>query len=178
MPLSRLLDIPGALALAALIALALPGHARAEQTELSITAAFLTKVLDYVEWHDQKPERFTICVAGDETVVKALRERIEEQKLSRTMTVRMVDTSRTVTGCTSLFIDSATYPKGAGLLLANARGREVLTVGTAPDFLKKGGSIQLQFQDRKLSFGINTKAAAKNRITFSALLLKLARQVL
>lgn len=161
----------------ALIFLFLPESCLAEQTELSITSAFLTNVLDYIEWIDKKPEPSTICVAGDMSVITALRERVEEQKLTRTLTVRGVETSRTTHGCTALFVDSTTYQRGTALLLNDARSRQVLTIGNGADFLAKGGIIQLQFNNRKLSFNINERSAFRSRIKIKSHLLKLAKQV-
>lgn len=161
----------------AFIFLFLPEPCFAEQTELSITSAFLTNVLDYIEWNDKKPEPATICVAGDLSVITALRERVEEQKLTRTLAVRGVETSRTTHGCTALFVDSTTYQRGTALLLSDARSRQVLTIGNGADFLAKGGIIQLQFNNRKLSFIIDAKSASRSRIKIKPRLLELAKQV-
>ncbi|MBT1073579.1 YfiR family protein [Pelotalea chapellei] len=170
---SRLLILP----LLTSIVFFLPETSVAEQTELSITSAFLTNVLDYIEWNDKKPEPSTICVAGDMSVITALRERIEEQKLTRTLSVKAIETSRTTLGCTALFVDNTTYQRGTALLLNDARSRQVLTIGNGADFLTKGGIIQLQFNNRKLSFSINTKSASRSRIRIKARLLELAKQV-
>ncbi len=67
--------------------------------------------------------------------------------------------------------------EGVRAIVEHVRGREVLTVGDAPDFAERGGMIGFVLQRDRIVFEANPQAIHASTVTISAKVLKLANIV-
>lgn len=154
-----------------------PACSHAEITEDAITATFLCNVLGYVEWIGKSPNKHTLCMASGEDMKNALRNHIDTRGLGQKIVLRSLDTSRDTSGCNAVYIDESSNTKGISYIIRNARERQVLTIGNGTDFIKLGGLIQINFENRRLILSLNTKASNDYRIKISSRLISLAKHV-
>ena len=77
--------------------------------------------------------------------------------------------------CHMLFVPDS---ERAETVLGAVQGRPVLVVGEAADFVRRGGAIGFVKDNGSLKFEANPKAAARNGLTVSAKLLRVAREVI
>lgn len=78
-------------------------------------------------------------------------------------------------GCHMLFV---TDSERAESVIAAVQGRPVLVVGEAEEFARRGGAIGFVKDGGTVKFEANPKAAARNGLTVSAKLLRVARGVI
>jgi hypothetical protein len=160
-----------------LLFLSNPAACRAELSEDAITSIFLSNVLGYVEWTGTSPAAYTICMAADDEMKNTLRNHLATRKSGNNISMRSLDTSRDTSGCSAVYIDEFSNPKGISYIINNAREQQVLTIGNGADFIKQGGLIQLKFEKRKLVLSLNRTASQDYRINFNPRLVSLARHV-
>jgi hypothetical protein len=146
--------------------------------EYRVKAAFLSNFVQFVEW---SPEVFTnasepinICVFGRNPFGSALQNAVRGKIIAtRTVTVREMRDPKQVASCHMLFI-SASEQERAGQLIAELKGRNVLTVGETDGFIPAGGIISFRVKDSRVRFEIDASAASAAKLTISSKLLSLA----
>jgi hypothetical protein len=79
--------------------------------------------------------------------------------------------------CEAVFI-SRSEEANLAAILTKLGGHPVLTISDIPSFAEKGGMIELEMQDRRVSLRINQKTVQDAGLTASSKLLQLARVVL
>jgi len=171
---------------ALIVALALAAcavHAETSDTSLQqrIKAAFLAKFPAYVEWpasafHEaQSP--LVIGVAGAEPVAREL----EHAAAARTVNGRPLRVHRLAPGerandcCHVVFVGADNGPERTADLVAQARGRPVLTVTDTED-PPAGSVINFHVEDARVRFDISRAAAERNQLQLRAQLLAVARE--
>jgi hypothetical protein len=157
------------------------GEAPASAMQQRIKAAFLSKFAAYVEWpanaFAQPESPLVIGVAGAEPIARELDQAVAGRKVAG----RPVRVQRLAPGeeprdcCHILFVGSDNPPERAAQLLAQARGRPVLTV-TEGDRAVDGGVIHFLIDDDRVRFDISRLAAERNRLQLRSQLLAVARQ--
>ena len=165
----------------ALLWLAGLAPARAAQSgERDLKAAFLYNFAKFVEWpaaaFPEPTTPVTLCVLGDDPLGASLEAVVKGEKLNdRRLVVRLLRDPQAIPGCHVLFvsIEKGRLPE----ILASLRGSGVLTVGSAADFLERGGMIRLFLEQNRVRFDINLDAAEQSHLTLSSKLLRLARAV-
>lgn len=177
----------GALLLAA--GLLLLGHnlAAAGYGEKTVRAVYLLNFIRFTEWPSASlPEGapYVVGVAGNRALEEELLALADKQRVrDRKVRVVRVNHARDVEGCHLLYIEAAPRQgeesaPGADELLPSVRGRPVLTVSDSPDFLKRGGAINLYVaEEAKLRFAITPSNARGAGLTLSSRLLALAKIV-
>jgi len=146
-----------------------------------IKAAFLTKFPAYVEWPSsafrQPQAPFVIGVAGAESVAREL----EQASAARTVNGRPLRVHRLAAGepaddcCHVIFVGSDSGPERAAELVAQARGKPVLTVTDTQD-PPPGSVINFRVQDDRVRFDISRGAAERNQLQLRSQLLAVARE--
>lgn len=140
-----------------------------------VEAAYLYNFGKFVRWPaagDQGP--LTICIAGQEAFEKTVDRLVTGEQIDhRPLEVRTVDRPDAVAGCSILFIGAADRAHADEYLKATA-GKQVLTVGEAPDFLEQGGMIEFVPVEDHVRFSVNLDAANRGRVGLSSELLKVA----
>ncbi|HQO29700.1 MAG TPA: YfiR family protein [Accumulibacter sp.] len=150
----------------------------ASQREDRIKAALVFKLVKFVDWPAAAMagrDPVQICSLGESHVAEALaaidgkpiRDRLAQFRKITTLTVNEVR------GCHVLYIP-ASAREASGSVSAVLRGKNVLTIGDAPDFARRGGMIGLIQSENKLSFEINLRVARESSLEPGAPLLELA----
>jgi hypothetical protein len=143
-----------------------------------VQAAYLYNFGKFVRWPAGAARGpLTICVAAPDSFGHAISALTAGEQIDqRPLQVKTVDGAGGVGGCSILFI-GAMEPKRVNELLAAAAGKPVLTVGDAPDFLARGGTIQFVEMEDHVRFSVNLDAANRGGLGMSSELLKVAVSV-
>lgn len=165
-----------------MVAVCLVGPAVPMAQEVSATerlkAAFLSRFPQFVEWPTTAFAGRTsldVCVVEPNPFGTALQdlaggERIGERPLRARRVAR-----DGATGCHVLYVPAAT--PGRRALIAELKGRPVLTVSDADGFLDDGGVVELRLIANRIRFHIDAAAAERAGLRLSAQLLRLAVSV-
>jgi hypothetical protein len=146
-----------------------------------VKAAFLAKFPSYVEWPNAATPQggaFVIGVAGGEAIAQEVEQAAAGQQAhGRPFRIHRLRADEPVDDCCQvLFIDAAAGPARLAALLAQARGRPVLTVTDAPD-APDGSVINFVTLNDRIRFDISREAARRNNLQLRSQLLRVARQV-
>jgi hypothetical protein len=171
-------QVPAALAGLALL-LSQPGLAQSDDLESRVKAAFLFNFTKFVDW---PPESFAsasapleICVLAGDPLAGALDETVHGKSVNnRPLSVRRLQPGAEARDCKLLYLGDSGQARD---LLPALRGRAVLTVGDAPEFIRAGGMIRFLLVDGKVRFEVNRGAAEQARLTLSSRLLSVAHAV-
>jgi hypothetical protein len=163
------------LALAAVLATAVAGHASRDEVQLK--AAFLLNFARLVEWPPaSRPAAgspVVLGVLGDPEVGAAIATGLKGATVGdHPVEVRVLADASEVAGCHIVFVAGEESDDGA--ILA-ARGNAALSVGQHDDFTHRGGVINFYTESNRLRFEINTRAANAAGLKISSRLLRLAR---
>ena len=146
-------------------------------TEPQAKASLLFNLASFVEWPPgvlAPTDRLTICVAGDQDVLAALRPYEAQQIDGHGVTSRAVVDDEDVSGCHILFVSASKDRLG---LVQRIAGRPIITVGDGPDFARQGGALRVFFEQSRLRFEINTTTVARAKLRVSSKMLGLARLI-
>jgi len=164
--------------LLALAAMCLAEAARGQSSEYKLKAAYLCRLVDYVDWpadsFASSNSPLVIGILGRDPFGAAL-DTVAEGQVSRghPLQVRRYASASEVGDCQELFICASEAPKLAAIL-KELEGRAILTVGDVGNFTDRGGVIRFHTEANKVRFRINLDAAKADRVTISSRLLQLA----
>ena len=146
--------------------------------EYRLKAAFLYRFPEFVEWPAAALDgRSTVdlCIHAPNPFGDVLDQLAAGESLrGRRLAVRHVDGDR-LAGCHLLFLPRQLASHAA--ILRRVQSLPVLTVSDAPDFLDRGGVIQLYLVNDRVRFSISTAAANRAKLRVSTQLLRLALSV-
>jgi hypothetical protein len=151
--------------------------------EYQIKAAFVCKFTLYVEWPPQafaEPDGpLVIGLLGPELVAQALAHSAADMAVQgRTIVVRRLARGESLAGVHVLYV-AGNSGASAGELLADARGRSLLTVTEqALDWTPALSAINFAVVDDKVRFDVSLPAADASNLKISARLLGVARKVI
>lgn len=146
----------------------------------TLRASYIQNLSKFVEWPatalPAATETFTVCVQGDE-ILNTISSSLQDQKIgSRTFVVSALSRHPKGEGCHVLFINSSEIWRLTNIL-AEIRGRPILTIADAAPFAKSGGMIELIPADGRLVFEINQGVIERAGLKVSSKVLTLARAV-
>ena len=149
--------------------------------EYQVKAVFLFNFAQFVEWptnalsDTQTP--LTIGVLGDDPFDGFLDDTVRGEKVDgHPLVVQRYHNIEDVENCQVLFI-SRSENKRMEQILADLKGRNILTVGDADGFVKNGGVIRFVTEENKIHFRISLEAAKNAKLTISSKMLRLAEIV-
>ncbi|GAB4511921.1 MAG: hypothetical protein Tsb0026_15420 [Sulfuricaulis sp.] len=144
--------------------------------EYQVKASYLYNFIQFITWPKDVFDRagkFNLCVVGVErfgaTLDAFTGERIEGHEIAVRRLERPAQAQ--TAHCHMLFI-AADATDAASWDAVSERG--VLTIGEAPNFLKRGGIINLVEVQGRIRFQINQRAAQEAGLVLSSRLLDLA----
>jgi len=149
--------------------------------EYQVKAVFLFNFTQFVEWpvnafsDPQAP--LVIGVLGEYPFGLYLDETVKGETVNgHPLVIRRFERAEDANPCHVLFINSK---KGDRLkqVLANLKGRSVLTVGDAADFARQGGMVLFSTENNKIRIRINLDATKATNLIISSKLLRLAEIV-
>ncbi len=145
--------------------------------EHEVKAAFVLKLINFVQWPDVEGQHNTslvIGIVGTDPTSDAL-ERLAAGKSvdGREIVVRRLTTESNLTACQVVFV-GASERNNAASLLERLRGASVLTVGEADGFGQHGGIVNLMLDEGRIRLEVNPNAAQRAHLQISSRLLSLA----
>lgn len=165
---------------AAMPSVAAPAADQPAAFEYQLKAAFLYKLLPFIEWPPEKlgaPESpFVIGVLGKDPFGGTLEAVIQGEKFKQhPLVIRHVSSAAEARTCHLLFI-SRSEDNRLGAIFKELRDDPVLTVGESENFIARGGMINLFLVENYLRFKSNNSAAKEAGLRLTAQLLDLERR--
>jgi hypothetical protein len=162
-----------------LLAVMSGGLASADEVdEYHLKAAFLYNFAQFVEWPAEAfksaDEQIGLCVLGENPFGSALNQAVKGKTAAgRKFAVREISEPKEAGRCHILFVAGSESGR-VKPVLAELKGRNVLTVGETEDFAAAGGVITFRLKATRVRFGIDIQAASSANLKISSKLLMLA----
>lgn len=149
--------------------------------EYQVKAVFLFNFAQFVAWPTNTfPEAQTplrIGVLGDDPFDAFLDETVRGEKVGEhPLVVQRYHRVEDIQACHILFI-SRSESKRMKTILADLRGKNILTVGDVEGFIKDGGVVRFVAEQNKVRFRISLEAAKNANVIISSKPLRLAEIV-
>lgn len=145
--------------------------------EYQLKAIFLYNFTQFVEW---PPNSFSsgqapmiIGILGKDPFGSYLEETVSGEKINgHPLLIRRYNSIEEVETCQILFINVADKNKREQII-AKLKGRNILTVSDAPDFLLQGGMIRFFTKQDKIKLQVNLEETKTANLIISSKLLRL-----
>jgi hypothetical protein len=149
--------------------------------EYQIKAVFLYNFTQFVEWppsaFTDPHEPFVIGVLGEDRFGRYLDETVSGEKIgTHPLMVKRFQNVEDVKGCHIIFL-SEPMTENMDKVISQLKGRTILTVSDASEFIKAGGMIKFFNDNDKIKIRINLEAAKQANLVISSKLLRLAEVV-
>jgi hypothetical protein len=149
--------------------------------EYQVKAVFLFNFAQFVAWptnalsDTQTP--LTIGVLGDDPFDGFLDDTVHGEKVDgHPLVIQRYRNIKDVKNCQILFI-SRSEGKRMEEILADLKGKNILTVSDSDGFINNGGVIHFVTEENKIHFRISLEAAKNANLTISSKMLRLAQIV-
>jgi YfiR/HmsC-like len=162
-------------AFALISASGIPGAQAQSLEEHDVKAAFVLKLMNFVQWPSEARGRdLIIGFIGADATSDALQRQAAGQSINgRRVVVRRLGVDDDLKACQVIFV-GASERKNTPTVLERLRGASVLTVGEFDGFGQHGGIINLVVNDGRIHFEVNPHAAEQAHLQISSRLLSLA----
>jgi len=178
-PYVRKLSTARSIVIIVLLVTNLVVHAqRTPSREYQLKAIFLFNFTQFVDWPpgsfatEQSP--LVIGILGENPFGSYLEETVSGEKVNEhSVIVQYYKNADEIKTCHILFINLAETKKGEQVVEA-LRGRNILTVSDAIDFLKGGGMVRFFTKSDKIKLQVNLEASKAANLVLSSKLLRLA----
>jgi hypothetical protein len=146
--------------------------------EYQIKAVFLFNFTQFVEWPasalpEQSP--LIIGILGENPFGGYLDETVSgEEVAGHPLVIQYYMHWQDIKTCHVLFINQNEAKKRQEIM-TGLKGRSILTVRDAPDFMQLGGMISFYILNNKIQFQINPESIKASNLTISSKLLRLAQ---
>jgi hypothetical protein len=137
-------------------------------------AVYLYNLAKFVRWPEGQHNAVTVCVAGPEAYLNALKQVAISEEDAEPFQVRAVEHTEQTAGCDILFIESKEHTDE---WLTACIGKPELTVSDLPDFLDRGGMIQLTPAEDRVRFAVDLRPVSNSGLSLSSELLKVATTI-
>jgi hypothetical protein len=151
-------------------------------SEYQLKAVFLFNFAKFIDWPPgsltSPHSSFAICILGQDPFGHVLDDILQGKMIrDQPLTVQRLKDQAEARRCQMVFVSSSESPRLTEIL-KSLRGANVLIVGETTGFASSGGTIEFALdEDNHLRFTINTDAADRAGLKFSAKLLELAKIV-
>jgi len=145
--------------------------------EYQLKAVFLFNFTQFVEWPSQsfssEEAPMVIGILGKDPFGSYLEETIAGEKINgHPLVIRRFETIDDIGACQILFINPADKSKTRSVI-EELKGRNILTVSDAPEFLQQGGMIRFFTKRDKINLQVNLEATKSAELVISSKLLRL-----
>lgn len=137
-------------------------------------AVYLYNLAKFVRWPEAQHDSVTVCVAGPEGYLNALKQVAVNEEDAEPFEVRGVERTEQASGCDILLIESKEHTDE---WLAACDGKPELTVSDQSDFLDRGGMIQLTPAEDRVRFSVDLRPVTNSGLSLSSELLKVATTI-
>jgi hypothetical protein len=146
-----------------------------------IKAATLINIVGFIQWPPgailPAPSPVTFCLLGRGGVSDELERSAPRQEFAgHKIAVRQMKGHQDLNGCHLVFV-SAAAEKLQQRLIESARGLPVVLVAEIAGFADKGGTINMGFQNGRITFVINAESTEEARLKINPKLLAAAHIV-
>lgn len=148
--------------------------------DYQVKAAFLVNFPKYVDWPTatfaDTNTPIVVAIFGDDNVAGEFSNMIEGGRIvgGHPVVLKHISKEDEIgADCQIVFVASSERDR-VPAILEKVKGTGILTVGESPDFLEKGGIINLVHRDRKIRLQVNLSAAGKAHLKISSRLLVVA----
>lgn len=143
-----------------------------------VKAVFLFNFAQFVTWPESafaEPHApLVIGVLGADPFGTYLDETVRDERVrGHPLAVRRFENVEDVKGCQILFVSRSEFGH-LGEVLGSLKGKPILTVADAADFVQRGGMIRFVFESNRIRLKINPAAAEAVGLTISSKLLHVA----
>jgi hypothetical protein len=150
--------------------------------ESKIKAAYLYNFARYIQWPEDtfknEKEPFCIGIVGTDPIKKNLEQLAKSKTINgRSLRVKQFTRPIEVQPCQILFISPSLKPESQQQILRSMEGKNVLMVGQSDAFLDMGGVIDFVVRNNKVRLMVDLDAAQREKLKFSAKLLRVAKVV-
>jgi hypothetical protein len=161
--------------------LCLQSPAPAEYSEYEVKAAFLYKIISFVQWpEDAKPQKdapYVIAILGEDPFKSALDDVVKSKTIDgHPITIKRSKEIDELGMCHLLFLPASESGRMTDVKQW-AKGKNVLTVGEADNSAKQGLIVSLIKRDDRIRLEINVGAAREASLKINSHLLELAQIV-
>jgi hypothetical protein len=151
-----------------------PGAAQGNALELAVKATYLHKIAAFITWPSPSDSGFNICIIGNDPFGPLLDQAIDGQ----TVGGRPIFATRW-RALPDLFVCQIAYvsdsgPQSAAAVLAQLRGKPVLTVTDIARSPATRGIVNFVIAGNRVRFEIDNGTATLDRLLISSKLLSLA----
>ncbi|MDX8406311.1 MAG: YfiR family protein [Mariprofundus sp.] len=141
-----------------------------------LKAAYMFNFIRFTDWPEQagakRSAAITLQVLGDSAIMATMHSIAEKPVAQQIgLDVQSCVTATCIGQSSALFIgkEERDYQQ----LLAQLKGKPVLTISDIQGFAARGGMIEIRYQDTKLTFIVNLQAVERAGLYISAQLLQL-----
>jgi len=143
-------------------------------------AAFLRNFAHYVTWPQSafadNRSPWHICVLGKDPFGEVLKTTLAGRtEQGRSFEICSAESLKQLPACHIVFI-AFVNPERRRAALAELKGKPVLTVGNAPEFLREGGIIRLQVGNR-VQMSVNLDQARRGSLAIQTKMLEVSSEV-
>jgi hypothetical protein len=143
------------------------------------TAGFLYNIAKFVEWPQEafkSPDDPIICgMLGDGPYERKLEQLTNPRFVGkRRFVFKHAVNAAQLSNCHILYVKLLEMKRWAALA-SEIKGRSILTVGDAEQFISEGGIIRFSLDSGKVRIQINAEAAKREKLRINSKLLSLAR---
>jgi len=169
------------LLLLAVFAGGVASEAQVPNAEAQRRAAFVRKILNFVEWPARETGRgrdaFQFCAVGDRFFLFTLTQQMAGTSVGdRRVQVRWVEKDADLNACDAVYMPGSSR-EAFGKWLPKLNRPGVLTFGEASGFLTAGGMLQLDSSRDGVRFDVNLRAVRDAGLHIDSRLLELAMHV-
>ena len=147
------------------------------QTEYEVKAAFIYKLLKFIEWPDRididNQKTIVIGIWGSSPIKEAFEALGKAQKDSSIQVVAL-QSLKEVNSVHVLFVSSS---ESQADLIDSLKGAKCLTIGESTDFARLGGMVNLMIKSASLKFELNAQAMRDSHYSVSSMVLKAAEKI-
>ncbi|HZR65761.1 MAG TPA: TonB family protein [Terriglobales bacterium] len=153
------------------------GAGPSDGSEYQVKAAYVYNFAKAAHWSAQAlaaDSNLVIGVlGGDEEFVKVLRDTLSNKSINRhSIEIRHLRSPEEIKFCHLVFFRSS--ERNARSIIANLNTKNVLLVGEDKQFLSDGGMINLDLENGKVSYEINSAALRESAISYEETLAKIS----
>lgn len=157
--------------------------AEGSEKEYLLKAAFIYNFGLFVEWPNEGALKvFHICVLGENNFGESLRALEQRRRLSQSISVEIINSPDQIKNCQIVYLDMEIRDRLAEIrlteIVAQLRGKPVLTVSSAADFAARGGAVGFLLENGKVRFDINTATMRTANLKPSSKLMAVARRLI
>jgi hypothetical protein len=153
----------------------------APSLEYKVKAAYVFKLLSFVEWeaatNPQSSNSVTnICVVGDDPIKEAIQLLNNKTVKGRTISIDQKHLNDSLADCHIVFVTRAEASHLDEILL-KVDSRVNLTISDIKGFAELGGMVELAIVEDKVKLVINRKKVNESAIQFSSKLMGVAKLI-